>query len=1606
MDVYLAQADKLELRGERKATYVQQCLDRDAKAEIALALAEKEKEKEKEKALALAEKEKEKAEIETRKAIALADKEKEKAAALADAEIKKALALAEAEKLKAEALAESERQKAEIEKERAIAVAREKAYQKEKEAEIAESHRRSEQKKLELEEEKIREGIITAQNIADVSASSSSGGKAKTYFPKLPMFHDDKDEIDSFIFRFETHAKAVGWKIADWPIIMGTLLQGNALSLYHSLCAAGSFDYKDLKTALLTKFQCSKEGFREKFRACRPEQDESFQSFYTRLKHLFSRWIEMAEIDKTFDSLFDLLISEQILFSVTKDLAVFLRERSLQTSKDIIQTAECFRLAHPGKSLARTTGTGLSAFTTAHQSSQNQRGNRGGQSRRYGRGQFRSGQGQTHPQGQTGGRGTFTGTFTQGQTGGRGTFTCRGSGTQRGGTSRPFLCYGCGGEDHSQQNCQSVCKSCGSKGHSTTRCRKKTETENANSAVGEDDGLANVGIPVDTAVLCSAQSCPPNLPVSIGQVNGIQVSVLRDTGATIAGVKRELVLPHQFTDKSQQVISFGGQRQEFPLAEVHVETEFYSGPLICCVIDDPVVDLILGNVQGVAPIPGLLVGDDQSIIAAATTRAQKKKEETVQKSLPVQEFSDIVSVQELISLQEKDDSLSKFFKSARTSDQSVPFEFVIEKGVLYRLYIQKGEKIPQIVVPVSLRPQVLSVAHDALLAGHCGVRKTLMRVQNRFWWPGVSSDVRHFVQTCDVCQKVYPKGRVPDVPLSQMPLIEEPFHRVAIDIVGPLSPMSEEKHRFILTIVDVATRFPEAVPMRSIDSVSVAEALFTVFSRLGFPVEILSDNGSQFTSEMFREFLKLLQIKAVHSSPYHAQSNGTIERFHGTIKPMLKKTVLDHPRLWHRYLPALLFACRELKNESTGFSPFELLFGRKARGPIDFLADSLSGKDSQSDSRTIYQHVHELKNTISEMAKTAKQSVEKARETQKFYHDKKSRERKFKVNDEVLILLPTTSNKLLMTWRGPYKVVDCLEFDYLIEVGGKHRIFHPNMLKPYHRRDTSVGTVGLPTSLSDGDSVDFSDILSPDFAPEVDIPTSVPVSVAEHKHTSLENAFVAVFSESVPDSTQSTDPSVETLSSGETFEDVKYDEDLSMKQLSEIQAVFRSHSSILTSDPGLFSLGVKHEIKLYSDKPVFARQYPLPFQALESIQKEVSTMLEMGVIEPSVSAYSAPVVLVKKPDGSTRFCCDYRLLNKVTVPDAEPIPDHDSLFSQVSSAQFFTKIDLSKGFWQILVAEEDRPKTAFQTHLGLFQWVRMPFGLATAPATFARAMRVLNLGPQAINFFDDILVFSTSWSQHLLDVDDVLSRLKAAGFTARPSKIMAGFHQLQFLGHVIGQGTLRPEDNKVEKILRIPTPTTKRQVRALLGLLSYYRRYIQDFGAVTAPISDLLGGRATRQICWTPACQSALEKIQAILSDKPILLLPDFSKPFTVRTDASSVGVGGVLMQESAQHLHPVSFVSRKLLPRESRYSTIERECLAIVWVLGKFSRYLWGKHFVLQTDHRPLTYLRSSRFKNSRILRWSLALQEYQFSVLPVPGTENVFADLLSRSAVPQSLP
>ena len=293
--------------------------------------------------------------------------------------------------------------------------------------------------------------------------------------------------------------------------------------------------------------------------------------------------------------------------------------------------------------------------------------------------------------------------------------------------------------------------------------------------------------------------------------------------------------------------------------------------------------------------------------------------------------------------------------------------------------------------------------------------------------------------------------------MEQMPLIDTPFQRVAVDIIGPITPRSKQGNRYILTLVDFATRYPEAKALPSIDTETVAEALLEIYSRVGFPVEMLSDMGTQFTSEVMKEVSRLISVKQLVTTPYHPMCNGLCERMNGTLKTILKRLCAERAEDWDRYLPATLFAYREVPQESIGFSPFEMVYGYPVRGPMDVLKTLWTKEIEDPNIETSYTYVTQLKDRLEETCKIAQEELAKASRRYKKIYDRKAKDRRLVPGQKALLLLPTEHNKLLMQWRGPFQVLEKVnKHDYRIDVNGKQRLFHINMLKPYIERDDTL----------------------------------------------------------------------------------------------------------------------------------------------------------------------------------------------------------------------------------------------------------------------------------------------------------------------------------------------------------------------------------------------------------------------------------------------------------------------------------------------------------------------------------------------------------------------
>ena len=405
----------------------------------------------------------------------------------------------------------------------------------------------------------------------------------------------------------------------------------------------------------------------------------------------------------------------------------------------------------------------------------------------------------------------------------------------------------------------------------------------------------------------------------------------------------------------------------------------------------------------------------------------------------------------------------------------------------------------------------------------------------------------------------------------------------------------------------------------------------------------------------------------------------------------------------------------------------------------------------------------------------------------------------------------------------------------------------------------------------------------------------------------------------------------------------------------------------------------------------------------QAMVEEVDKLMEAKVIRPSRSPWSSNPLLVSKPDGTLRMCIDYRQINEVTVKDSYPMPRSDDIFDGVGQAKYFSTIDLKSGFHEIPVAEGDTEKTAFYTPFGQFEYTKMPFGLVNAPATFQRVMDTILAGPCqpfARVYLDDIIVYSHTPQEHLAHVQTILQALRTSGLRANPSKCRFAAKEIAYLGHVISEGRIQPNPDKADSLKDLPVPTNISQLRSVLGLLNYYRRFVQGYAKVAAPLLALL--RQNAAFIWTAECQEALDILTTCISKNAVLYRPDFTRPFIVQVDFSTIGLGAVLSQVIDGVERPILFQSRSLTPGEKNYSPVEGEALATVWGISVFRPYIHGTHFKLETDCSALTWLKSRADPPPKLARWLLKLSEYTFDLVHRSGAKNANADGLSR--VPQN--
>ncbi|KAL5751081.1 hypothetical protein ACOSP7_025684 [Xanthoceras sorbifolium] len=445
----------------------------------------------------------------------------------------------------------------------------------------------------------------------------------------------------------------------------------------------------------------------------------------------------------------------------------------------------------------------------------------------------------------------------------------------------------------------------------------------------------------------------------------------------------------------------------------------------------------------------------------------------------------------------------------------------------------------------------------------------------------------------------------------------------------------------------------------------------------------------------------------------------------------------------------------------------------------------------------------------------------------------------------------------------------------------------------------------------------------------------------------------------------------------------------------QIQQLLQNYKDVMAEPEGLPPIrSCDHKIPLQSGQgPVSVRPYRYPhFQKAET-ENMVAEMLASGIICHSNSPYLSPVILVKKNDSSWRICVDYRALNQITIKDNFSIPVINELLDELYGAQVFSKLDLRSGYHQIRMSSKDVEKTAFRTHHGHYEFLVMSFGLTNAPSTFQALMNEVFrqfLRKFVLVFFDDILIYSRSWVEHMKHLDLVISVLQFHKLPVKLEKCQFGQREVKYLGHLITNTGVAVDLEKIEAMLNWPKHQSPKALRGFLGLTGYYRKFIQNYRKIAAPLTIMLQKDSFK---WNELTLEAFTRLKKAMTCAPVLALPDFSKKFIVECDASGLGISAVLMQDK-----PIAFYSHALQEKQLLLSTYEKEILALGLVVQKWRPYLLGRQFVVRTDHQSLKHLWNQKITTVAQQRWLYKLMGFDFVVEYKSGRENVVADALSR--------
>lgn len=1446
-----------------------------------------------------------------------------------------------------------------------------------------EKDREFEREKLELErmkakmeyELKMREIELAGDSHQFRNGSRESNGfRVNDCYRSLPQF--EETDVERFFQQFERVASELKWPQEYWTILVQSKFVGKAASVYNSLNDTEVKEYVGLKDAILRAYQLTSEAYRQKFRNVRRSESENYCEFATRKENLFEKWARAEEVDNNFQKLKELIILEEFKNCLPLNVRIHLEDQKVSALREASIAADKYILIHKSQGhqndVEKSRVNGNGKFIPFHKHNSLPFAKRGVSAKVNSSKEIRPAKPFRDkfelPHCSYCGKNNhiIANCFARKRDNEKvvGFVHCQNPPThelkqiknqisQRMFTSQARIF----GVDQDEQASRAVSI------YRDTGAGQSLVTQAAidnipNTATNQRVVIKSVCGNYQTLPLhrCNMKSDFVNGEVLLAvidklPINGIEILLgndLTDSCCTHNNRKVMQVCDHPLTE----CLGDTDDKLAFPACVTtrSMTRKVKEEPEEIGLSDSYLSGILRGDVEFASELDSETQAseNDNSRLGLGENRPDG------QNNFPQVSWSK----KNLCKAQREDETLKDIWdKITHLNEVNKKEEcFYVENEVLMRKsrkFENEESEISvrrQVVVPKIFRNEILSLGHESLFAGHQGRTKTYERVVADFFWPRMFRDTEEYCRTCHVCQVTgKPNQTIPPAPLKLVPITGEAFSKVLMDIVGPL-PKTSNGNQYLLTIMCVNTRFPEAIPLRKVTAAVVAKALLKYFTMTGLPQEIQTDQGSNFMSKLCQQVLALLDIKQVRSSAFHPASLGALERFHQHLKSMLRCFCKERERDWDQVVHFALFAARDAKQESLGFSPFELVYGHTPRGPLKLVKDSWLQENSSDE---LLDYVARIKDRLWQATELAKKHLLGAQSRIKGQFDRKAKVREFRPGDKVLLYLPIPKSSLQSKYFGPYTVNRKVsDTGYIIDTPDrcrKTRYCHINLLKAYYDRSTCSPVL----------TVETEEIGAQICESEVRLNNS---DILANLDTKLHN--------------------------------LPTDKRNDMKQLIQ-------EFSVLFPDAPTVTNAVTMDVDVGSASPVKQHPYRMNPRKRDTLKTEIDYMLKNNIIEPSDSNWSSPCILVPKPDGTFRMCADLRKVNQFIKDDNYPLPRIDDCIDKIGPAKFITKIDLLKGYWQVPLTDRAKRVLAIVTPDGLYQFRVAPFGVKTAPAVFQRLMNKLLGDLSGVEvYLDDCIVGNDEWREHLSLLRQVFTRLMSANLTVNLSKCEFGQAQVVCLGHVVGLGKVLPILSKVECIKAFPQPKTRKEVRRFLGMAGFYRRFCPNFATIAAPITDLL--KKGNKFVWSEACRQSCQLLKDLLCTTPVLAAPRFSKPFKLAVDASNLASGAVLFQEDDDGIdHPVSYFSKKFDRHQSNYSVIEKEALGLIQALKHFEIYVksCAHTCVVYTDHNPLTFIHRVKHSNQRVLRWSLFLQDYPITIQHIAGSANIIADALSRA-------